>query len=74
MNRNAALWTICCLITALILPRPPAADTISVTGGPERTRNRLSCLRINLTVSYTYAGGIRLTPERQVSSQLIRKR
>jgi PEP-CTERM motif-containing protein len=33
VKRNAALWSICCLITALSLPRSAAADTISVTGG-----------------------------------------
>ena len=33
MKRNAALWSVCCLITALVLPRSAAADPISVTGG-----------------------------------------
>lgn len=33
MKRNAALWRIACLLTALALPLPAAADPISVTGG-----------------------------------------
>ena len=33
MKRNAALWSVCCLITALVLPRSAAADPITVTGG-----------------------------------------
>jgi hypothetical protein len=33
VKRNAALWSICCLITALVSPRSAAADTISLTGG-----------------------------------------
>ncbi|HTH03079.1 MAG TPA: PEP-CTERM sorting domain-containing protein [Vicinamibacterales bacterium] len=33
MKRNVASWSICCLITALVLPRSAAADTINVTGG-----------------------------------------
>ena len=33
MKRNAALWSVCFLITALVLPPSAAADPISVTGG-----------------------------------------
>jgi hypothetical protein len=33
MKRNAALWSIGCLFTALALPLPAAADPIAVTGG-----------------------------------------
>jgi hypothetical protein len=33
MKRVAALWSVCCLITVLGLPRLAAADPISVTGG-----------------------------------------
>ena len=33
MKRNAALWSICCLIAALLLAQSAAADTITVTGG-----------------------------------------
>jgi PEP-CTERM motif-containing protein len=33
VKRNTALWSICCLITALVWPWSAAADTITVTGG-----------------------------------------
>lgn len=32
-KRTAALWSLCCLITALVSPRSAAADPIVVTGG-----------------------------------------
>jgi hypothetical protein len=33
VKRNAALWSVCCLMTALILPRSAAANAITITGG-----------------------------------------
>jgi PEP-CTERM motif len=32
VKRNAALWSVCCLMTALVLPRL-GADAITITGG-----------------------------------------
>ncbi len=33
VKRNAALWSVCCLMMALVLPRSAAADVITITGG-----------------------------------------
>ena len=33
MKRNAALWSVCCVMMALGLPRSAAADAITITGG-----------------------------------------
>ena len=33
VKRNAALWSVCCLMTALVLPQSAAADATTITGG-----------------------------------------